>query len=248
MKPFSFAMSLALTGSLMLVPAAADTTLIGSVASNTLPAFQELAAAYGRKHPGTTIHFVPAGSKTIITNLNRGLPSDFVVISDAFIGQTQNLIDPEHVLVNRTVIVVSPAAKGKITKPEDLAAAGVRLGDGSPGEALQIFTEQTFANLDAKYGNGLAAKLKANVSLHRIDDAQIAVALKSGKIDAAILLAADAVDDGLESIEIGESAVKIVNDAAIVKGSDHIAEAKDFLAFVRSPEGAAIIRKHGHDT
>jgi molybdate transport system substrate-binding protein len=247
MKRSFFVMSIALITGLATGPAAADTTLIGSVVSNTIPALNDLAAAYAKKHPGTTIRFVPGGSKTISNNINRGLPSDFVVIGETFVPQTQNLLAPTRLLVNRTVIAVAPAAKGKITKPEDLAASGVRVGSGTPGEALELFSNQTFAKLDAKYGNGYAAKVKANITLVRIDDAQLVDALKAGKIDAAVIFAADALDGGLTNIDLGESSVTIIDDAAVLKDSSHIAEAKDFIAFAHSPEGIAIIRKHGHE-
>jgi len=45
MKFFSFITSVALAAGLTRAPAGADTTLIASVASNAVPAFQDLGAA-----------------------------------------------------------------------------------------------------------------------------------------------------------------------------------------------------------
>jgi len=247
MKPLSFVTSIALVFlSLTSTHADASTNLIGSVVSNAVPAFRDLAEAYTKSHPGTTITILPGSGDTISKNTNRGLASDFIVIGDNFMAQTQNVIGPARILENYTVIVVAPDAKSKVTKPEDLSVPGVRIGSGTAGGGLGLLADQTFAKLDAKYGNGFLAKVKANVTLVRTQNDLIAQALKAGKIDAAILFAADAQNDDLSKIEIGESSVSNVEYSAALKGSTHLAETKDFLAFAHSPEGIAIIRKHGH--
>ena len=247
MKTISFITFVALVAlGLASAPAGANTNLVGSVVSNAVPAFQELAEAYAKKHPGTTITILSGSGDTISKNTNRGLSSDFIVIGDNFMAQTQNVSAPARILENYTVIIVAPDATSKITKPEDLSAPGIRIGSGTAGGGLGLLVDQTFAKLDTKYGNGFLAKVKANVTLVRTQNDLIAQALKAGKIDAAILFAADAQNDDLSKIEIGECAVSNVEYGAALKSSTHLAETKDFLAFAHSPEGIAIIRKHGH--
>jgi len=238
----SAALALLAAGSLQA--AAADTSLIGFVPSNAAPAFMELAATYGKAHPGTSIRILVAGTKTISDNVDRGLANDFVVVGDTFLGSKQNLIAPSRIVSTHTVIVVGPAGKNKVTTPADLAASGVRLGSGIPGSGTAQLTEQTLPKLASQYGADYESKVRANIVLVRAQNAQVIEALKAGTIDAAILFPEDAYEGGLETIELGDHALAITEDIALVKGTSNAATVKDFIAFIRSPAGAAIIRRH----
>jgi len=245
MKSFLRASSaLALLAAGCVQPAGAETSLLGFVPSNAAPAFTELAAAYGKAHPDTSIRILVAGTKTISDNVDRGLANDFVVLGDTFLGTKQNLIAPSRIVSTHTVIVVSPAAKNKISTPADLAASGVRLGSGTPGSGTAYLTEQTLPHLVAQYGGGYEAKFRANITLLRAQNVQLIDALKAGTIDAAILFPEDAYAGGLDTIELGDRTVTITEDIALVKGTSNASSVKDFIAFIRSPAGAAILRKH----
>ncbi len=236
--------ALALLAAGSLQAAVADTSLIGFVPSNAASAFTDLAETYGKAHPGTSIRILVAGTKTISDNVDRGLANDFVVVGDTFLGTKQNLVDPSRIVSTHTVIVVGPAGKNKIATPADLAAGGVRLGSGSAGSGTAYLTEQTLPKLAAQYGSGYEAKVRANIVLLRPQNAQVIEALKAGSIDAAILFPEDAYEGGLDTIELGDRSVAITEDIALVKGTSNAASVKAFIAFIRSPQGAAILRRH----
>jgi molybdate transport system substrate-binding protein len=222
----SLALGIAASG---LAPASANGFVVGFVITPAGPAFTELADAYGKKHPGTTIKILPASSKIIIDNLNRDLSDDFVVLGQQWTGNAPRLSDPERVMTTRTIIVLAPGAKGKIASPADLAAHGIRLGNGSAGSGTEALMNATLDRLGAKYGGDFEARLK--------DD----------KIDATIIYPADADNAGLDTLDLGDASVPVTEVGAIVKGSANAATVKDFFAFVRSPQGEAILKRHHFD-
>jgi len=228
-------------------PARANDLVIGFVITPMSPAFTELADAYSKTHPGTTIRILSAGSKTIIDNLNRDLADDFVVFSEQWAGRTQRISAPERLVSTRTVIVLAPGARTKIKSPADLAAAGIRLGDGTPGTGTEAQMNATLDRLGAKYGGDFVAKAKANVVLVRPQTIQLTAALKDGKIDATIVYPSDAEVAGLDSIDPGDASLPVTEIGAVVKGSTSASTVKDFFAFVRSPQGAAILKRHHLD-
>jgi molybdate transport system substrate-binding protein len=227
-----------------ITPAMADTSLIGFVPSNVATAFTELATAYGKSHPGISIRILVAGTKTINDNLDRGLADDFVVLGDRFARTNHNLIAPLPIVSSHTVIVIGPAGKTKIRTPADLAADGVRLGGGIAGSGTAYLAEQTLARLTEEYGADFASKARANVVLLRPQNTQLIEALKAGTIDAAIMFPEDAAGGGFDTVDLGERSVTITEEIAIVKGSANAAGVRAFIAFIRSPAGAAILRSN----
>jgi len=227
--------------------AVASALLVGFVITPATPAFRELADAYCKTHPGTTIEVFPAASTTIIDNLNRNLSNDFVVFSQQWVGLTQRIADTQRVMSTHTIIVLAPGAKAKISSPADLAASGIRLGNGSPGTGTAALMNETLDRLGAIYGGDFVARAKANVVLTRSGSGPLATALKDGKIDAAIIYPADADNAGLDTMDLGAASVPVVEIGAVVKGSANAPVVKDFFAFVRSPQGAAILKRHHLD-
>jgi molybdate transport system substrate-binding protein len=240
----SLALGIAASG---LAPASANGFVVGFVITPAGPAFTELADAYGKKHPGTTIKILPASSKIIIDNLNRDLSDDFVVLGQQWTGNAPRLSDPERVMTTRTIIVLAPGAKGKIASPADLAAHGIRLGNGSAGSGTEALMNATLDRLGAKYGGDFEARAKANIVFTRVQNTQLTAALKDDKIDATIIYPADADNAGLDTLDLGDASVPVTEVGAIVKGSANAATVKDFFAFVRSPQGEAILKRHHFD-
>lgn len=226
------------------LPAEADTSISGFANASAVPALVEVAAAYERAHPGTTVHVLPAGSKIIVDNLNRGLSDDFVIIGESFVAKTTAIVAPIHLFSDRTALVVAPGAKGKIAGPADLAKGGIRLGWGSPGSNPDLLATQTLENLSAQFGGDFAARVKANIIVRRTDNEQLMKALAAGAIDAAIVYYSNTAAGDVETIDLGDKAVTAGFDGAAVKGSANAAAAKDFLAFVRGPQGQAIMHKY----
>jgi len=228
-------------------PATANGLVIGFVITPVSPAMTELADAYSKKHPGTTIKILAAGSKTIIDNLNRDLSDDFVVFSQQWLGLTTRLSEPQRLLSTRTVIILAPGAQSKIKTAADLAAPGIRLGDGTPGTGTEAQMNTTLDRLGAKFGGDFVTKAKANVVLVRAQTVQLTDALKNGQIDATIAYPPDADNAGLDSIDPGDASLIVTEIGAVVKGSSNAATVKDFFAFVRSPQGMTILKRHRLD-
>jgi len=228
------------------LPALADTSISGFVPTTTVPALTEVVAAYEKDHPGVSVHILPAGSKIIVDNLNRGLASDFVIFGDAFATKTTAITDTNHVFSERSILVVAPGAKTKITKPADLANGGVRIGWGSTGSNVELFENQTLENLSQQYGPDFASRVKANITIRRTDNDQLMKALDAGVIDAAFVFLSNTVGSDAEAIDLGDKAVTIPFIGGVVKTSAYATQAKDFLAFLRSPQGQAIMHKHKH--
>jgi len=235
-----------IAASIAAPPAGADTSLSGFVPTSSLPAFTELASTYEKEHPGVRVRVLPAGSKVIVDNLNRGLETDFVIFGEAFASKTTAIDDPMHVFSERSILVIAPGAKDKITKVADLAKSGVRIGWGTPGSNVDLFESQTLDNLTRELGADYATRVRANITVRRTDNDKIMKALDAGTIDAAFAYLSNTVGSDADSIDLADKAVTVSFIGGVVKGSANASQAKDFLTFTRSTQGQTILHKYKH--
>ena len=119
-------------------PAFADDLTV-SAAASLKEAFQEINAAYQKKHPGTNIKLNTAASGVLLQQLAQGAPVDVLATADQTTmdkAQDQQLIDKasRHTFVLNDLVVVQPKdSRLKIKTLNDLKAATVsRIAVGNP--------------------------------------------------------------------------------------------------------------------
>lgn len=237
-------------GLLASVPAwAADLTV--SAASSLTESFRELGAAYEKTHPGTKVDFNFAASGVLLQQISRGAPVDVFASADETTmdqAQQQNLLAAGTravFAVNALWVVVPPQAKAPPRTLKDLAGAGVqRIALGNP-DSVPVGRYAKGA-LDAA-GLWPAVRGKA-ITTQNVRQSLDYVA--RGEVDAGFVYATDAraMPDRVRRAFVVPVSGRIAYPLAVTNASTQPAEARRFAAFVRSPQGQAILARHGFGT
>lgn len=229
--------------------AADKAVLVVLAASSSKGAITDAVQAFEKKHPDVTVQPSYGGSSVIAAEITQGAAGDVVLLSEAKAKELGSALDGvSQIMRNHTTILVNKAAVTKIHSPADLAAKGVHLGGGTAGSNILGLSEKTVDALAKTYGSDFAAKYKANISTTKTDNAHLAAAVESGVADAAILFPSDLVAGKMVEVELPAAArVDEIHDIGVVKNSKNGAIAREFVAFMTSPDGTAIIRAHHHD-
>ena len=227
-------------------PAFADDLTV-SAAASLKEAFQEINAAYQKKHPGTNIKLNTAASGVLLQQLAQGAPVDVLATADQTTmdkAQDQQLIDKasRHTFVLNDLVVVQPKdSRLKIKTLNDLKAATVsRIAVGNPDSVPAGRYTKGALEKAGLYGT-LEPKI---VSTQNVRQALDYVA--RGETEAGFVYRTDAVL-AKEKVKIS-FAVALetpVSYAIAPTASAKSKEAKSYVDFVLSPAGQSILKKYG---
>ena len=135
-----------------------------------------------------------------------------------------------------------------ITSPADLARPGLKLVIGAASVPIGAYTRTVLGKLDAAYGAEYSTKVLADVASEAPDVAGVLTAVTSGEADAGFVYVTDALDAGaaVRRIELPASAQVVATyPIAAIKASRNADLAEEFVRFVLSSAGQAILRRAG---
>ncbi|MBN1419491.1 MAG: molybdate ABC transporter substrate-binding protein [Planctomycetes bacterium] len=214
------------------------------------PPIEEIAAAFAKAH-GIRVECDYAGSNVLLARLELTKRGDIFIPGDAHyvdLARERGLVerDADACLLVPVVLVAKGNPKG-IRGVDDLARPGLRIALGDPKAcAIGRLTAPILEK------NGVAvADVDRNVVVRAVTVNELAVHMKAGKIDAAIVWDAVAKmipEDG-EIVEIPlEKNVVSTVPVAVLKSAKDPRRAAAFEAFAISAEARAIFRRHGYAT
>ena len=225
---------------------AADLTV--SAASSLTEGFRDIAAAYEKAHPGTRVDLNFAASGVLLQQIARGAPVDVFASADqATMDQAaaQGLLEvgSRQVFAQNTLwVVIPPQARQRPTSLAALAAPGIeRVAIGNP-DSVPVGRYARGALQQAGIWPAIQAK---TISTQNVRQSLDYVA--RGEVDAGFVYATDAqampgrVQRAFQVPVTGG----ITYPLAQIKGSSNAAQARRFIAFVRSPQGQAILQRYG---
>jgi molybdate transport system substrate-binding protein len=217
-------------------------------AASLTDALQEIATVY-EKTSSDRIVFQFAASSILARQIEQGAPADLFLSADELKMDAlaaKGLIDRASrvsVLSNTLVIVVPSTGAQHLTRPRDL-------------------TERRFASIAVAEPSTVPAGIYARTWLTRLgfwkaiapkvvptDNVRAALAaVASGNVDAAIVYRSDMV--GATRVRIAYAVPRLEGPAisypfAAVAGSEHPAEAKRFLAYLRTKAARDVFVRHG---
>lgn len=236
---------------LLLMVAALPATaaeLTVSAASSLTESFRDIASAYETAHPGTKVDLNFAASGVLLQQISRGAPVDVLATADtATMGQAAKggLLETDSrrtFATNRLVVVVPPGRKDAPSTLAALAGKGVqRVAIGNP-DSVPVGRYARTALQEAGMWDAIAARTITTQNVRQSLDY-----VARGEVDAGFVYASDyqampgrvvrAFDVPLRS--------PITYPVSVIKGSARAVEARRFVAFVVSPQGQAILRRHG---
>lgn len=222
-----------------------STELTVSAAASLSNAFDEISKVFGKEHPGLQIHSNYAASNPLLRQIVAGAPADIFASADedtmnkAVEAKVIDTATRKDFAKNALVVIVPKGAK----KPANLADLEKmdRIAIGNPDSVpAGRYTRAALTQA------GLWEKLQPNYILgESVRQALDYVA--RGEADAGFVYATDAhqLDGKVEIAMIAEGHDPVTYPIAVVTASSNARMAKEFIDFVLSPQGQAILAKYG---
>lgn len=206
-------------------------------AASLSAAFDRIADAFTRRHPGVDMRTVYDGSATLATQIREGAPADVFAPADeasmARIGDAAQ--DPVLFAANTLVLAVPAGNPAAIASLVDLPDATVVLC------APEVPCGAASATLLADAGVAVSpASLEQNVTA-------VLTKVAAGEADAGLVYATDVRGvEAVQAIEI-EGADDVVNryPISVLADARHPDAAAAFVEFVTSREGQGILAESG---
>ncbi len=241
------------------VEAPEETTLTVFTAASLTGAFTDIGKAYEAQNKGVNVEFVFDGSQALRTQIEQGAnPDIFVSASTKHMKALQDggFMDNGTVtpfLGNSLALIVPVDNPANISGLADLNRSGVKLIIGTRDVPFGDYTRQMLEKLaaDPAYGPAYRDAVMGNVISEETAVSSVVPKLALGEADAAIVYRSDVSKDDQERvtrIEIpSEYNVMATYPLGILAESTNRAQAESFIAFVRGPDGSAILTEYGFD-
>jgi molybdate transport system substrate-binding protein len=221
-------------------------------ASSLSDAFQELAEQFEARHGiGVELNF--AGSNTLRIQIEQGARADlFASASEEHIRALAKAGYVERVVPfaeNRLVIVVPASNPANVESVADLRG-DVKLVIAGEAVPAGKYAREALRNLESLYGPGFAAQVLSRVVSSEDSVRGVLAKVALGEADAGFVYATDALaaGDRVRVVELPPQAnVTPRYYAGVISGSENREAAQTFIAFLLSPEGREILRKHGFE-
>lgn len=218
-----------------------------SAAASLTNAFQDIARAFEKAHPGSKLVLNFAASGPLLQQIRQGAPVDVFASADQETmdkAAAAQLLAPGRVdFAANTLVLVQPAAASANPKSlADLAApAWRRLATGSPATVpVGRYT------LEAVKAAGLEAELQPRW-IYGDSVRQVLAYVARGEVDAGFVYRTDALIEK-DKVRIAFSVPTrppVSYPIAPVAASKNLALAQSFIGFVRSAPGQEILAGYG---
>jgi molybdate transport system substrate-binding protein len=226
-----------------------EVTLNISAAASVNDDLEEINRLYTQSHPDTTLLVNFASSGTLQRQIEQGAPCDVFISAGAPQMdnlQAQGLIQDgtrREVLGNALVLVVPSDNPFDIDSFTYLASDEIRsVAIGDPGSVpAGVYARQAFEML------GIAAQVESKEILAG-DVRQVLTYVATGDADAGIVYRTDALTS--RNVRVAADAPDAINSrisypAAVIRASRSQNAAREYIAFLSSPQAGAVFERHG---
>ena len=238
-------------------PGDRPTQLSVLAASSLTEAFRALETAFEETHPDVDVVLTFSGSQVLRMQIEQGASADVFASANEVHARAltdAGLADPPALLAhNRLALVVPIDNPAGISSFAELPLVR-RLVVGTESVPIGIYTRAMLARADARFGPDFSRRVRDRVVSEESNVRLIRAKVELGEADAAIVYRTDAVaSDQVGVIDIPDDVnVSAVYVIAAVRGDEPSSgESRsatlDFLAFVRSEQGQAILAGLGFD-
>jgi molybdate transport system substrate-binding protein len=230
-------------------------TLTVFAAASLTDAFKEIGAKFETENPGVRVNLNFAGSQILRMQLEQGARADIFASAD---HKNMDALATESLIItnsykdfaaNRLIVILPPENPGKLENLDDLAKANLKLILADPSVPAGNYARQVLTKMseDPVYGENFASAVLANLVSNETDVRQVVTKVELGESDAGIVYLSDVVAvKGLGTLTIPERFNIIAQyPIAILSTSSNPNLAEEFIAYVISPAGQAILEKWG---
>ena len=224
----------------------AQTTLEIYAASSLATPFAYAGIAFEKEHPGVKVQFNLGASSDLARFVQEGAPADVFASADA---ANMDKVESEDLLESPSVIFATNYLEIIVEKGNPLNISS--LEDLSNLDLIFVTT-----NPDVPIGQYTAEVLrKAGVSItpdsFESNVKGIMLKVASGEADAGIVYHSEviAADGQVEGIKIPtEFNIVAKYPIGIIKNSENKKQAREFIDFLLSPKGQALLTQYGFKT
>jgi molybdate transport system substrate-binding protein len=207
-----------------------------AAAQSLKPAFSAYARAFAAANVQATFSRSPAGA------LRRGPRPDVVAAPAATLPALYRagLVEKPQVLGSNDLMLAVPTRKRRVDGLKRLYRPGVRLAIVTGASPAAAYTRMVLARLSPAQ----RAALEANVRFRVDSSAAAARLVLTRRADAAIVYKTDATR--LLPISLPDYLARhMTYGVAVVKGAKHPAQARAFVASLKTPTGSRALRRAG---
>ncbi len=226
-------------------------------AASLTDAFTEIGHNYHTNHSDTNVSFNFDGSQVLQTQIENGAYADIF----ASASNTQmNALRSKGYMNNSTVnvfaqnkleVIIPKGNPAYITTMSDLAKPGVKLVIGTQSVPVGNYTLQVLAKManDTVYGPDYKNRVLSNVVSQEPNVNNIVTKVALGEADAGFVYQSDVPlkqKDQVDKIIIPDRYNVVAQyPIGILKQSKDPVLAQDFINYVNSPAGQAVLQKYG---
>jgi molybdate transport system substrate-binding protein len=204
---------------------------------------------YGEQFSDAKAQFSFAGSDELAAQIRSGAKPDVFAAANTKLPDElagAGLVERPQVFATNRLVLAVPAKSTKVRAIGDLARSGVTLVIGAPSVPIGAYTRKVLDRLAA----GERKRVLANVRSNEPDVGGISAKLTQGSADAGLLYITDVVatNGRLKAIEL-PSALQpdVAYGVAVVKGAEHPAAARAFVAGLLDGVGADALKRAGFE-
>lgn len=236
--------------------AAPPVTLNVFAAASLNQAFAVIGTNFHAAHSNITVKFNFAGSQQLAQQITQGAPAD--VFASANDTQMQVAIKggdiadgSQQTFVKNRLIVITPKNNpANLQTLQDLAKPGIKivLADKTVPVGQYALTFLSKASADPSFGASYQTNVLNNVVSREQDVETVFTKVQLGEADAGIVYTSDVSTKGSEvgNIAIPDALNTIATyPIAPLKSTAHATEAKEFITYVLSAAGQAVLQKYG---
>lgn len=211
--------------------------IVVSAASSLTGVFSEMKAAFEAEHPDTNVILNFGGSSALREQILEGAPVDvFASANTVTMDQVAALVDvPSVFAINRLAIAVPTDNPGGVSSLADFGRPELLIGLCSQAVPCGSLARVALAD----------ANVEPAVDSDEPDVRALLTKIEAGELDAGIVYATDVLGADVGGIPLDvatEYPIAALIDAPNPRG------AADFLTFVLSDVGQAILQSHGFGT
>ena len=216
-----------------------------SAAASLTNAFTEVKGLFEKKHAGLTVNTNYAASNPLLKQIQEGAPVDVFASADQATmdkAVAAKVVDPatrKNFALNDLVLIV-PAGAKKPAKLEDIKAYK-RIAMGNP-DSVPAGRYTKDALNTAKLWEGVQPQLILGNSVRQVLDY-----VARGEVDAGFVYRTDAkqLAGKVDVVMIVEGHDPVSYPIAVATTGKDAKMGQEFLNFVLSPEGQAVLAKYG---
>jgi molybdate transport system substrate-binding protein len=219
-------------------------------------AFTEAADALGRRTPPIAVRYSFGGSQQLVLQLQQGASADVFASADQRwmqVARDTGLIAGEPAIFARNrLVVITPASNpGRIDRLEDLGKRGLKLVLGAEAVPVGKYSREALNRLNSApgFGSNYSRRVLGSVVSEEENVKAVVSKVQLGEADGGIVYVSDvtpSVRKAVRTIDIPDPYnVVATYPIAVLKRSGQSAAAQQFIQFITSAEGQALLARHG---